>query len=179
MAVCAGPAGGAARLVSRVCRRTSPEDGRTTRIGHEGDVTGGYRSPLALGMTLGVRIVIYGARRRRGLRSTSTASAERNDVRRNPPKSPAADSIAESIRWTRVIHASPLIYLRLRLCQRASSSFHVGTRTEGIYEKRLPAGSKACSKYIGRRCLRPWTRRKSYCSMVVKIPAGGTHQKKG
>jgi hypothetical protein len=175
MAVC-GPAGGAARqAVSRVCRRTSPEDGRTARVGHGGAVAGGYHSPLALGMTLGVRIVIYGARRRRGLRSTSTASVERKDIStctetaiqgfwserttvgsmrrgwkgygrwrekgagRNPPKSPEADSIAERIRWTRVIHASPLVapvlladWLRLRACQRASSSFHVGTRTDGV-----------------------------------------------
>ncbi|KAJ7800529.1 hypothetical protein B0H14DRAFT_2899096 [Mycena olivaceomarginata] len=120
MAVCAGPAGAAA--VSRLCRRTSPEDGRTARVGHGGDIAGGYRSLLALGMTLGVRIVIYGAK----------------GAGRNPPKTPEADSTAEIIRWRRegVIHASLLVP------PRASSSFHVGTRTEGVwldYEKRLPA----------------------------------------
>ncbi|KAJ7808079.1 hypothetical protein B0H14DRAFT_2871342 [Mycena olivaceomarginata] len=151
MAVCAGPAG----VVSRVCRQTSPEDGRTAQVGHGGDVAGEYP---------GVRIVIYGARRRRGCRSTSAASVERKDIK--------------SIRWRRggVIHASPLVapvlladLLRLRAWQRASSSFHVQTRTESVaaeaglsnYEKRLPAAVVEDDLMDVRKIhhLRPWTRR--------------------
>ncbi|KAJ7800541.1 hypothetical protein B0H14DRAFT_2899212 [Mycena olivaceomarginata] len=134
MAVCAGPG------VSRVCRRTSPEDGRTARVGHRGDLAGGYRSPLVLGMTLGVRIVIYGGR----------TSVERKDVSTCTETAirgfwSERTTVGKSIRWRRggVIHASPLVapvlladLLRLRM-----------TRTEGVsadaglsnYEKRLPA----------------------------------------
>ncbi|KAJ7745258.1 hypothetical protein B0H14DRAFT_2986451 [Mycena olivaceomarginata] len=152
MAVCAGSVGGAVP-VSRVCRWTSPEDGRTARVGHGGDVAGRHHSPLALGMTLGVRIVIYGARRRRGLRSTSTESVERKDYK---------------VETRGVIHASPLVapvlladLLRLRACQRASSWFHVGTRTEGMedYEKRLPAAvvdDDLMDMRKIQRHLRPW-----------------------